>query len=43
LLAVTDGVAGRWNRCGATVFLVAPASDYVNGVILRVDGGWLGR
>ena len=28
---------------GATVFLAAPASDYVNGVVLPVDGGWLGR
>ena len=39
--------AGRWGRpddlAGATVFLAAPASDYVNGVILPVDGGWLGR
>jgi 2-deoxy-D-gluconate 3-dehydrogenase len=39
--------AGRWGRPGdlggATVFLAAPASDYVNGVILPVDGGWLGR
>jgi 2-deoxy-D-gluconate 3-dehydrogenase len=39
--------AARWGRpddlAGATVFLAAPASDYVNGVILPVDGGWLGR
>jgi 2-dehydro-3-deoxy-D-gluconate 5-dehydrogenase len=39
--------AGRWGRpddlAGATVFLSAPASDYVNGIILPVDGGWLGR
>jgi len=39
--------AGRWGRpgdlAGATVFLAAPASDYVNGVVLPVDGGWLGR
>ena len=39
--------AGRWGKpgdlAGATVFLAAPASDYVNGVILPVDGGWLGR
>ncbi|MEU1607621.1 SDR family NAD(P)-dependent oxidoreductase [Micromonospora matsumotoense] len=39
--------AGRWGNAddlaGATVFLAAPASDYVNGVVLPVDGGWLGR
>lgn len=39
--------AGRWGRSedigGAAVFLSAPASDYVNGVTLPVDGGWLGR
>ena len=28
---------------GAFVFLSAPASDYVNGTILTVDGGWMGR
>ncbi len=39
--------AGRWGEPsdldGAVVFLAAPASDYVNGHILAVDGGWLGR
>jgi len=39
--------AGRWGRpadlAGATVFLASPASDYVNGITLPVDGGWLGR
>ena len=28
---------------GAAVFLAASASDYVNGAIIPVDGGWMAR
>ncbi|WP_341991604.1 2-dehydro-3-deoxy-D-gluconate 5-dehydrogenase KduD [Azorhizobium sp. AG788] len=39
--------AGHWGKPselgGAAVFLAAPASDYVHGIVLPVDGGWLAR
>ncbi|MFJ7747111.1 2-dehydro-3-deoxy-D-gluconate 5-dehydrogenase KduD [Peribacillus sp. NPDC097295] len=39
--------AGRWaypsDLMGAIVFLSSNASDYMNGHILAIDGGWLAR
>ena len=46
--AILDRIpAGRWGSpadlAGPVVFLASPASDYVNGYTVAVDGGWLAR
>jgi 2-deoxy-D-gluconate 3-dehydrogenase len=37
--------AGRWGKpadiAGAAVFLASPASDFIHGVVLPADGGWM--
>ncbi|MFW5864308.1 MAG: SDR family NAD(P)-dependent oxidoreductase [bacterium] len=39
--------AGRWGQAedfkGVTVFLASAASDYMNGELVTLDGGWMGR
>ena len=39
--------AGRWGEASdigdTAAFLMAPASDYIHGAIIPVDGGWLAR
>ena len=46
--AILDRIpAKRWGRpedfSGPAVFLASAASDYMNGHIMVVDGGWMGR
>jgi 2-deoxy-D-gluconate 3-dehydrogenase len=46
--AILDRIpTGRWGTpddlIGAAIFLASSASDYVNGHVLAVDGGWLSR
>ncbi|MCD8352064.1 MAG: 2-dehydro-3-deoxy-D-gluconate 5-dehydrogenase KduD [Planctomycetaceae bacterium] len=46
--AILDRIpAGRWgtpeDMAGAAVFLASPASDYMNGFTIAMDGGWLAR
>lgn len=46
--AILDRIpAGRWGEpadlMGTVVFLASAASDYLNGAIVPVDGGWLTR
>lgn len=46
--SISDRIpAGRWgypeDLAGAAIFLASKASDYVNGHIMLVDGGWMAR
>ncbi len=46
--AIRDRIpAGDWGSpedvAGTAVFLASPASDYVHGSVVTVDGGWMGR
>lgn len=46
--AILDRIpAGRWGQAEdiaqTAVFLAAPASKYIHGAVINVDGGWLAR
>ncbi|MGE5847056.1 MAG: SDR family oxidoreductase, partial [Ignavibacteria bacterium] len=46
--AILDRIpAGRWGKpedlMGTIVFLASDASNYLNGTVITVDGGWMGR
>ena len=46
--AILDRIpAARWGEPsdfkGPVVFLSSPASDYMNGHVMVVDGGWMAR
>jgi 2-dehydro-3-deoxy-D-gluconate 5-dehydrogenase len=46
--AIRDRIpAGDWGTpddiAGTAVFLASPASDYIHGSVITVDGGWMGR
>jgi 2-deoxy-D-gluconate 3-dehydrogenase len=46
--AILDRIPeGRWGNAGAIaggcVFLASGDSDYLNGAIINIDGGWMGR
>jgi 2-deoxy-D-gluconate 3-dehydrogenase len=46
--AIVDRIPeGRWGQAediaGGCVFLASGDSDYLNGTVLNIDGGWMGR
>jgi 2-dehydro-3-deoxy-D-gluconate 5-dehydrogenase len=38
---------GRWGKAediaGGCIFLASADSDYLNGAVINIDGGWMGR